>query len=275
MKHLLCIILFFCCVVADAYERDELVLMLSSGKAQKIEESLAFLNQQAQRKIRGKAGQEIDTILKPARDYLAPYQEYLLNLNLPEHPQAVYLLGLTPPNEDTASQVLSYAKSGGSESIGLALTALASMNYNEPNTKQLIRDTINDTESSQNYRLAAEIALKWELLDLIPEISRGLQSDDPNVQKASASVLKRFELLTDEEITVQPAAAEIPTSPPAEVVETTEELPTVEPEVKEPAEVKAVEVAEETPEESSQWWFWLVGTLVVLGGLAVVVRRKS
>jgi len=72
----------------------------------------------------------------------------------------------------------------------------------------------------------------------------------------------------------QPAIAE-PPAPPVAVAETTEEVPTVESEVKEPAEVKPDEVTEETPEQSSQWWLWLVGALVVLGGLAVVVRRKS
>jgi len=36
--------------------------------------------------------------------------------------------------------------------------------------------------------------------------------------------------------------------------------------------VQSVEV---TPEQSSQWWLWLVGALVVVGGLVVVVRRKS
>jgi hypothetical protein len=45
--------------------------------------------------------------------------------------------------------------------------------------------------------------------------------------------------------------------------------------VEDPAEVKPVEVAEETPEQSSQWWLWLVGALVVLGGLVVLGRRKS
>ena len=54
-----------------------------------------------------------------------------------------------------------------------------------------------------------------------------------------------------------------------------EALPTVEPEVKESAELKPVEVAEEIAEQSSLWWLWLVGALVVVGGLVVVVRRKS
>ncbi|MEN8862003.1 MAG: hypothetical protein ABF315_02295 [Lentimonas sp.] len=46
-------------------------------------------------------------------------------------------------------------------------------------------------------------------------------------------------------------------------------------EVKEPTEVAPVEVAEEAPAESSRWWLWLVGLLVVAGGLVLVLRRKS
>ena len=48
-----------------------------------------------------------------------------------------------------------------------------------------------------------------------------------------------------------------------------------EAEVKIVTEAALVEVVEETPEEPSRWWLWLIGALVVLGGLAVVLRRKS
>lgn len=47
------------------------------------------------------------------------------------------------------------------------------------------------------------------------------------------------------------------------------------PEVKESAEVVLVEIAEEATEQPSQWWLWLVGLLVILGGIALVVRRKN
>lgn len=48
-----------------------------------------------------------------------------------------------------------------------------------------------------------------------------------------------------------------------------------ESEINKPAEVAPVEVAEEAPEESTNWLLWLIGVLVVLGGLVLVVRRKS
>jgi hypothetical protein len=72
----------------------------------------------------------------------------------------------------------------------------------------------------------------------------------------------------------QQIAVEIPEAAPA-VVEAAEELPTVKQEVKESSKVKPVEVTEEALEQSSQWWLWLVGALVILGGVVVMVRRKS
>jgi|GEM_PF-3882373 hypothetical protein len=64
------------------------------------------------------------------------------------------------------------------------------------------------------------------------------------------------------------ALLQIPT-PPAAVVETTEKEG-----VDEPAGVKLVEVAEETPEQSSQWWLWLIGAIVVVGGV-LFIRSKN
>ncbi|MBT62557.1 MAG: hypothetical protein CML13_05020 [Puniceicoccaceae bacterium] len=48
-----------------------------------------------------------------------------------------------------------------------------------------------------------------------------------------------------------------------------------EPTIEEPAKVVTIEPAGELVEQSSQWWLWLVGALVVVGGFVVVVRRKS
>ena len=50
---------------------------------------------------------------------------------------------------------------------------------------------------------------------------------------------------------------------------------TSEPTREEPAEAAPVEIVEETPEESTNWLLWLIGALVVLGGLGLVVRRKN
>jgi LPXTG-motif cell wall-anchored protein len=62
----------------------------------------------------------------------------------------------------------------------------------------------------------------------------------------------------------------------APTVESLEILSSVlETKVKEPAEVAPVKIAEEAPEESTNWLLWLIGCLVVLGGLVVVARRKK
>ena len=70
--------------------------------------------------------------------------------------------------------------------------------------------------------------------------------------------------------------AEVPANLPApEAVEVAQEVEQSEPAKEESAEVARVEVVEETPEQSSQWWLWLVGALVVVGGLGLALRRKS
>jgi len=67
-----------------------------------------------------------------------------------------------------------------------------------------------------------------------------------------------------------------PEEPSVEILETPQivEKP-VGIEVKEPVEVAVIEITEQTPEQSSRWWLWLVGALVVVSGLIAVVRRKS
>jgi len=74
------------------------------------------------------------------------------------------------------------------------------------------------------------------------------------------------------------AAKKTPPSvePHVQVLKDVEEVTPPEPAKEEPVEVAAVEVAEETSEQSSQWWLWLIGLLVVVvGGLGFVLRRKS
>tara|TARA_B100001778_G_scaffold242274_1_gene202597 strand:- start:681 stop:1118 length:438 start_codon:yes stop_codon:yes gene_type:complete len=132
---------------------------------------------------------------------------------------------------------------------------------------------------------------------LLSQLSKDKKYEEmPNVQRSfkaakyyheSAELLiagienayaKRLELRgasTPEGIVTEPAL-EIPADPPApEAVQVVEEVSPSESAIEEPAEVAPVEVAEETSEQSSQWWLWLVGLLVVVGGLALVVRRKS
>lgn len=52
-------------------------------------------------------------------------------------------------------------------------------------------------------------------------------------------------------------------------------ITTVESRIEEPSGVGVVKPIEEPGQKSSNWWLWLVGVLVVFGGIALAVRRKS
>lgn len=60
----------------------------------------------------------------------------------------------------------------------------------------------------------------------------------------------------------------------SEVDEVIEGVTAPEPIIEEPAEVIVAKPIEENVKQSSQWWLWLLGLLVVFGGI-LVVRRKS
>ena len=67
-----------------------------------------------------------------------------------------------------------------------------------------------------------------------------------------------------------PVGFEVP-----EIIQSVEEITPPEPTNDRPVEVSTSKPAEHPEEKSSNWWLWLIGLLVVIGGLAVVVRRKS
>lgn len=80
-------------------------------------------------------------------------------------------------------------------------------------------------------------------------------------------------------LAAQPSRPELPEKEVIEIeligaveLEAVEEVKPSEPTIEEPAEVALVEVTEETPEQLSQW---LVGAVVVIGGLGLVLSCKS
>lgn len=62
--------------------------------------------------------------------------------------------------------------------------------------------------------------------------------------------------------------------PVKEVAEVIEEVAAPESAIEEPAEVVVAEPIEEDVEQSSNWWLWLVGVVVVVGGVLAVSRKS-
>ena len=75
---------------------------------------------------------------------------------------------------------------------------------------------------------------------------------------------------------VEEPLAEIPATAPKleEVAEVVEEVTATEPAIEEPAEVVIAEPVEEDVDSSSNWLLWLIGAVVVVGGVFVVRSRK-
>ena len=110
-----------------------------------------------------------------------------------------------------------------------------------------------------------EVCFKFDF----PDFSR----EDIKVEVEEDKIKIRAE--KEVEIKEEPIA-EIPANLPApEAVQVVKEVTPPEPVIEEPAEVGPVEVAEDPPEEAANWLLWLIGALIVLGGLALVVRRKN
>lgn len=68
---------------------------------------------------------------------------------------------------------------------------------------------------------------------------------------------------------------QLPVSEVPAVVEVAEEVSQPEPPAEEPTKVATPEPTEEPTDQSSQWWLWLIGALVVVGGVGLIARRKS
>ena len=111
--------------------------------------------------------------------------------------------------------------------------------------------------------------------------------NDPSIGGSLTSALQKAELMikepdrfpasqtknlislrNDESSTEQSSVVE-------EVAKVIEEVTAPEPAIEEePAEVVVAEAVEEDVEQSSNWWLWLVGAVVVIGGFLKVRRKK-
>lgn len=105
-------------------------------------------------------------------------------------------------------------------------------------------------------------------LDQIPE--------DARYRAQLVGSLQLLEERLEIESHESPYAVKTPSTPPdSQIEEDAQESTAPEPAIEEPAEVATSELSSEPIEQSSNWWLWLIGALVVVGGLVVVVRRKS
>ena len=99
-----------------------------------------------------------------------------------------------------------------------------------------------------------------------------LWAEDANIQnrlRKYKADLEEYQLANETEMIEEPAA-EVAT-----VAEVIEEVTAPEPSTEEkPAEVVITEPVEEDIEQSSNWLLWLIGALVVAGGIFVLRSRK-
>lgn len=133
---------------------------------------------------------------------------------------------------------------------------------------------IRDEVLAGNYTLSDKIA------EMLEDFSQN-QMVDPNIRRASELTLRQAaEKQTERDLTSrdlgESTVVEIPATPPApDVEEVAQESTAPEPATEKPAEVETPDTSKEPAEQSSNWWLWLIGAVVVFGGIALGVRRKS
>lgn len=128
--------------------------------------------------------------------------------------------------------------------------------------------------------LTGKLELSPEIEALLKSYAEGGEYFDPELRRASALTLRQANELEEKAATeasaevIEQDISEIPPAPPVEeVVEVIEEA-APEPATEEPAEVVVAEPLEEPAGQSSQWWLWLIGGVVVVAGIGLSVRRK-
>ncbi len=112
-----------------------------------------------------------------------------------------------------------------------------------------------------------EIESRWWYEDRVQEMLRETEIEIPKPIKFTNYIDPRTHvgIKLNEEI-------KEPLPPVAEAIE---EVAAPEPTIEEePAEVVVAEPIEEDAEQSSNWWLWLIGAVVVVGGVFVVRSRK-
>lgn len=193
-------------------------------------------------------------------------KSFIMNLDLKRRISAPYIIDELSPllyvDDDLA--VRSYNDEGGnidhglshSVALGIASIVAKSPQFTEDvhSSAEGVLDSIRGSDSLiltiRKWWEVNELALRAENFDDVQPIAE-IKVDDP----------------TEEVV------AKIPPTPEVETV--AQESTAPEPAIEEIPKVVIVETSEDPAEQPSQWWLWLIGALVVLGGLVIVARRKS
>jgi len=214
---------------------------------------------------------------------------------------------LSEENKEVARALREYRENRSPESLAIIRKVLAPSSDSimtfatlrrlpvNPDTYKLLRMFVKNDDG--RYRWFAVDRLKYapaaldmndtqiaELIDFLNDVAANAGSSDFRLATTAQMVVKRLEetpyIETTESTrsgTRDAEAIEEPTedSPATEFEEVAQESTAPESATEKLAEVKVPEPAEEAAEEPSQWWLWLIGLLVIVGGLGFALRRKS
>lgn len=196
---------------------------------------------------------------------------------------------------ETISKYLERFDALGIETLDMLEDNLRSGNYNfvAPGQMNLLMRKFNQLESTIDPSRKDEIAellvskarelgpstlypLRYFYHPLVYEHVRSLlDHESPQVRNRAQIILNHFQKLQESK------EVETVATPPADVMEVVEPVQSVEketspePATEELSEIDTLEPSEEATEQSSKLWLWLIGLLVVVGGLGLVLRRKS
>lgn len=142
-------------------------------------------------------------------------------------------------------------------------------------------------EDTTNFLLGSAL-IKEDKLDSLAAVTRRI--GDRELQKVLENAADTVKIMKSEDegkpyVKIPPDSAtengSKQHSPPvtqqeaSSVSKVIEEVSAPEPTVEDPAEVVVTEPIEEDVEQSSNWWLWLIGAVVLVGGIGLTLRRKS
>jgi hypothetical protein len=119
-------------------------------------------------------------------------------------------------------------------------------------------DTVLRKRIESQLRMRASWMRQYEKRVRAFKVKRELSGESPSSEISKQAI---------------PDISPAPSTP--EVEEVAQKSTAPEPATVKSSEVKTAEPIEGPVEQSSNWWLWLIGAVVVVGGLGLVLRRKS